>query len=202
VLDLGCGVGYFSHLCLKEEARVISMDFSMDALSFCKEEYGDLLHLANGDASALPFLSESFDLVLMNDIIEHLTPEKGKKMLHEARRVLRPMGAVILDTDNERFIMNKPGFRRLNHLLQRNTVQQKALDEIKKGDHAPSLHVKIYDIFELKALFQEVGFEIEAYDTYPYIAVPLRDAFFNLPLLKGLFKPIKGDFQIFRCRKV
>lgn len=201
VLDLGCGVGYFSDLCLGQGARVKSMDFSMEALKFCLSEYGDKLTLINADASALPFKDLSFDLVLMNDIIEHLTPEIGRKMLEETKRVLRPGGSLILDTDNERYLMNKPGFRRLNGFLQKNTAQQKALNQIKKGDHAPSLHVKIYDVLELKALFQELGFEVQSYDTYPYIAVPLRDAFFNFPLWSVLFKHNKGDFQIYRCKK-
>jgi hypothetical protein len=54
---------------------------------------------------------------------------------------------------------------------------------------------------ELRALLQGVGFRIDAFDTYPYIAVPSRDAFFNLPLLRGLFRRVKGDVQIFLARK-
>jgi len=174
----------------------------MDALRFCREEYCEKLNLTNADAADLPYVDRAFDLVLMNDIIEHLTVDTGKKMLQETKRVLRKGGALILDTDNERYLMNKPGFRRLNDFLQRKTDQQKALNNIKKGDHAPSLHVKIYDVYELKALFIDLGFEIEAFDTYPYIAAPLRDAVFNFPLLNILFKHVKGDFQIYRCRKL
>ena len=47
----------------------------------------------------------------------------------------------------------------------------------------------------------QVGYVIEDFDTYPYIAVPSRDALFNLPGLRGLFRGVKGDVQIFRARK-
>lgn len=201
VLDLGCGVGFFSDLCLGRGARVTSMDFSLDALRFCREEYGDRLTLTRGDASALPFRDNVFDWVLMNDIIEHLTPEVGRGMLEEARRVLRQGGRCLLDTDNERFLMNRRGFRRLNWILQRNTPQQKALDEIKSKCKASSLHVKIYDVAELRRLLLDVGFEIEAFEVYPYIAIPLRDALFNLPVVRSLMRNVKGDVQIYCCRK-
>lgn len=201
VLDLGCGVGFFSDLCRAGGAWVASMDFSLEALGFCREEYAGALHLIQADATRLPFPDGAFDVVLMNDIIEHLTAEMGRAMLEETHRVLRKGGYCILDTDNERYLMNRPGFRRINDLLQRNTAQMKALREIKKSNQAPSLHVKIYDIVELKELFARLGFRVDAYDTYPYIAAPLRDACFNFPGLHLLFKKIKGDVQIFRCRK-
>ena len=201
VLDLGCGVGFFSELCRGAGAEVVSMDFSREALAFCRSEYGTRLTLVNGDGTALPFRSERFDWVLMNDILEHLTPAMGRAMLEETGRVLKQGGRFVLDTDNERYLMNRPGFRRLNAFLQRGTPQQKALDAIKKTNRAPSLHVKIYDFYELERLFRELGFRIEAYDTYPYIAVPIRDALFNLPGLKRLFRAVKGDFQIYRCVK-
>jgi ubiquinone/menaquinone biosynthesis C-methylase UbiE len=201
VLDLGCGVGFFSDMCRAAGAQVSSMDFSMEALRFCREEYEGSLRLVQADAAHLPFPDAAFDVVIMNDIIEHLTARMGRAMLEETHRVLRQGGCCVLDTDNERYLMNRPGFRRINDILQKNTVQQKALHEIKKVNQAPSLHVKIYDILELKALFTELGFQVEAYDTYPYIAAPLRDRFFNFPLLSILFKRVKGDVQIFRCRK-
>lgn len=201
VLDLGCGVGFFSELCLNLGAEVASMDFSIDALAFCREEYGDRLVLTRGDAASLPYLDGSFDLVLMNDIIEHLTPEIGMAMLQETRRVLKRGGAFILDTDNERYLMNRPGLRRLNAFLQRNTDQRKALAEIKKDNPAPSLHVKIYDVEELRSLFREIGFVTERSEVYPYIAVPIRDAFFRFFLFRPLFRWVKGDVQIHRCRK-
>jgi ubiquinone/menaquinone biosynthesis C-methylase UbiE len=195
-------VGFFSDLCQTLGASVISLDFSLDALHFCREEYGNRLILTRGDATALPYGNASFDWVLLNDIIEHLTPQMGQDMLRETHRVLKKGGRFILDTDNRGYVMNRPGLRRLNGFLQRRTDQQKALNKIKETHQAPSLHVKIYGVSELKRLFKKLGFTIDAYDTYPYISVPLRDALFNLPGIRSLMKHGKGDVQIFCCRKI
>ena len=71
----------------------------------------------------------------------------------------------------------------------------------KKTFDAPTLHIKIYTVGELRRLLTSVGFRIDRFDTYPYIAVPSRDAVFNLPLIRSLMRDIKGDVQIFRAVK-
>jgi hypothetical protein len=80
-------------------------------------------------------------------------------------------------------------------------VQRKALAKIKQTYTAPTLHIKIYTVHELRALLTSVGFRIEDFDTYPYIAVPARDAVLNLPGLRSLFRNVKGDVQIFKAVK-
>jgi len=200
VLDLGCGVGFFGGTAQQRGARVTGLDFSAVALQLCRQRQPQMAVL-RGDATRLPFASGSFDVVLLNDIIEHLAEDLGRAMLAEVFRVLRPGGRLVVDTDNDAFIMGKKGLRRLNDWLERDTPQRVALREIKKTYNAPTLHIRIYSAAELRALLEGAGFVIEAFDTYPYIAVPSRDAFFNFPLLRGLFRGVKGDVQIFRARR-
>jgi len=138
---------------------------------------------------------------MLNDIVEHLAEEPGRRMIEEVFRVLRPGGRLVVDTDNDAFIMQRKGLRRLNDWLERDTPQRRALAEIKKSYTAPTLHIKIYTVDELRRLLESVGFRIDAFDTYAYIAVPGRDAFFNLPGLRHLFRNVKGDVQIFRAVK-
>ncbi len=200
VLDLGCGVGFFGGIAQQRGARVTGLDFSAVALQMCQKRQPGMAVL-RGDATRLPFASAAFDVVLLNDIIEHLAEDLGRAMLAEVFRVLRPGGRLVVDTDNDAFLMGRKGFRRLNDWLERDTPQRLALREIKKTWNAPTLHIRIYAAHELRALLEGVGFVIEDFDTYPYIHVPSRDTFFNLPLLRGLFRTVKGDVQIFLARK-
>jgi SAM-dependent methyltransferase len=200
VLDLGCGVGFFGGTARKRGARVVGLDFSAVALELCRaREPG--MRVLRGDATRLPFPDARFDVVLLNDIIEHLAEEPGRHMIAEVFRVLRPGGRLVVDTDNDEFIMGRKGLRRLNDWLEKDTPQRRVLREIKQTYNAPTLHIKIYTVTELRALLEGVGFVIDDFDTYPYIAVPSRDTFFNLPLLRGLFRSVRGDVQIFLARK-
>jgi len=200
VLDLGCGVGFFGGTAKERGARVVGLDFSAVALGLCRQRQPGMAVL-RGDATALPFPDARFDVVLLNDIIEHLAEEPGRTMIEEVFRVLRPGGRLVVDTDNDEFIMGRKGLRRLNDWLEKDTPQRKALAEIKQTYNAPTLHIKIYTVPEMRALLESVGFRIDDFDTYPYIAVASRDTFFNLPLLRNLFRSVKGDVQIFRAVK-
>ncbi len=200
VLDLGCGVGFFGNMARQRGAKVFGLDFAESALHLAAEHHPDL-ELVRGDATNLPYPDARFDLVLLNDIIEHLAEEPGRAMIAETFRVLKPGGALVVDTDNDAFVMQRKGFKRINEWLERKTPQKQALAEIKKTFTAPTLHIKIYTTSELRGTLEAAGYEIERFDTYPYIAVPSRDALFNLPLVRSLLRDVKGDVQIFRARK-
>ncbi|HWB47772.1 MAG TPA: methyltransferase domain-containing protein [Stellaceae bacterium] len=93
VLDVGSGAG--TNLRMLRELgflRVTALDYSEEALRFCRDKgFG---RLSRGDICALPFADGSFDLVLATDIIEHVDDDLGA--LGEIRRVLRPGGMALV----------------------------------------------------------------------------------------------------------
>jgi ubiquinone/menaquinone biosynthesis C-methylase UbiE len=200
VLDLGCGVGFFGGEAARRGGRVTGLDFSSMALEICHERLPQL-SLVRADATRLPFADASFDVALVNDIIEHLAEEPGRRMMQDVHRVLKPGGRLVLDTDNDAFLFHRKGFRRLNDWLEKDTPQRAQLREIKKTFNAPTLHIKIYSVVELRALLEATGFRVEAFDTYTYIDAPARDRLLNLPLVRDLLRGVKGDVQIFGARK-
>jgi SAM-dependent methyltransferase len=52
-----------------------------------------------GDISALPFVSEHFDMVISRSVVEHL--ERPSRVFHEFFRVLRPGGTIVIITPNK-----------------------------------------------------------------------------------------------------
>jgi ubiquinone/menaquinone biosynthesis C-methylase UbiE len=200
LLDLGCGVGFFGGEAQKRGAWVAGLDFSVTALEICHERLPKVGRV-RADATKVPLRDASFDIVLVNDIIEHLSEEAGRAMMREVHRVLRPGGRLVLDTDNEAFLFHRKGFRRLNDWLERDTEQRAALREIKQTWNAPTLHIKIYSVKELRALIESTGFTVESFDTYTYIDAPGRDRFMNLPGVASLFRSVKGDVQVYGARK-
>jgi ubiquinone/menaquinone biosynthesis C-methylase UbiE len=104
VLDLGCGRGEIVRHCARLGALAYGVDFAPVALKLAARLFTDdsqltgRTGLAQSDAKRLPFRGDAFDRVLIFDVVEHLFPWELDLCLAEAKRVLRPGGAVIIHT--------------------------------------------------------------------------------------------------------
>lgn len=86
VLDIGCGTGLM--LSRLKKWQPAGLDFSHLSMHFCRKR--GIRHLMVGDVVHLPVRSNSLDLILALDLIEHI--EDDHAMIREFRRVLRPGG--------------------------------------------------------------------------------------------------------------
>jgi 2-polyprenyl-3-methyl-5-hydroxy-6-metoxy-1,4-benzoquinol methylase len=99
ILDLGCGVGTYSKVLVKEGHRVLSVDTSKEALLHSKAN--GIANLGLISATSLPFKENTFDRILFLDVFEHL--REPRKALKEIYRVLSPEGLLILSTSYPSF---------------------------------------------------------------------------------------------------
>ena len=97
VLDLGSGEGGTS-LLFSQHSTTISYDLSLTRLKR-QQNSGSSYPLINGNAETLPFADSTFDLIILQDVIEH-TIEKNK-IVDELKRVLKENGIIYLSTPNK-----------------------------------------------------------------------------------------------------
>jgi len=98
VLDVGCGDGYLMGLLSTGCERVFGVDPEQRGVALASAQlrsFGNC-HVARASCYALPFRPESFDVVLLADVIEHL--EYPALCLQELRRVLVPGGMAFVTT--------------------------------------------------------------------------------------------------------
>jgi SAM-dependent methyltransferase len=91
ILDVGCGTGANLEM-LSQFGEAEGVDVSAEALSFCQAR--GLPKVKQGEAEALPYEDDSFDLVTGLDVVEHLDDDLAG--LKEMRRVLRREGRALL----------------------------------------------------------------------------------------------------------
>jgi SAM-dependent methyltransferase len=90
VLDVGCGEGAtLFHLGASEGA--VGVDLFEEKLAFAREKLPRCRFVA-ASAESLPFSAESFDHVLVRDVIHHL--DEPERLIDECRRVLAPGGRI------------------------------------------------------------------------------------------------------------
>jgi SAM-dependent methyltransferase len=93
VLEVGSGTGRWVIELRPFVQRIVGLDFSFGMLEQAHMRNDQLL-LTNGDANHLPFPSESFDLVLSVNALQHYTDRRA--FITEARRLLRAGGALAI----------------------------------------------------------------------------------------------------------
>lgn len=129
-LDAGCGTGN-NLLHLGRRARATGVDFSEEALRFCKERG---VAVARGSVLQLPFKDGGFDGVTSFDVIYHRWVSDDRAALSEMARVLRPGGLLL--------------------------VRVPALSML-WGAHDEAVHSRHrYTRGELRALFEAAGFDV------------------------------------------
>lgn len=93
VLDVGCSSGAtLRSLTGLGYTRVQGIDISPEAIATCQQKGG--ADVTVGDATAMPFASRSFHLLIASDVLEHIDEEE--KALREWHRVLRPSGVLLV----------------------------------------------------------------------------------------------------------
>lgn len=104
VLDVGCGRGEILLRTSKLGARAFGIDYAAVAVRLSRAivqgpaNTSSPIGVYQASALYLPFERESFDRVLMLDIVEHLYPEELSAALKEAYRVLKPGGRIVIHT--------------------------------------------------------------------------------------------------------
>lgn len=95
VLDLGVGTGKFLKLFLRAGnfRRAVGLDFSINMLRVCREELPQGPGLVSADFHALPFLPESFDLVISSFTLRSV--KNLSLFFDEIYSVLRPHGKAV-----------------------------------------------------------------------------------------------------------
>lgn len=143
ILDVGCGTGETTKF-LANFGKVWGVDISRKALDFCREQ--GLERLEKSSATDLSFGDQSFDLVAMLDIVEHV--EGDDRALREAHRVLDTGGQLLVTVPALKYLWS---------------------------DHDEALdHKRRYSKKELKERIQDAGFRIERLSyAISFLALPI-----------------------------
>ena len=102
ILDLGSGQGGTADV-LSEKNIVISLDLSITRI-LNQNTFSNKLFRVNGDALKVPLRNNSFDLVILQDVIEHVS-DPGK-IIDKIYSLLKENGVLYLSTPNKYSIFN------------------------------------------------------------------------------------------------
>jgi 2-polyprenyl-3-methyl-5-hydroxy-6-metoxy-1,4-benzoquinol methylase len=189
-LDIACGPGYFSKMLSERGWRTTGIDSDRQNVESARSHASEV-HL--GDAISV--LSKQprghYDFVLALEIIEHMSEQQGKTLLEGIRRVMRPVGTLVISTPNRFSLEGFKGYYWGEKLKG------------KKWAAWDRTHVHIYSSREIIGLVKKCRFSVQGITGYWYTdALPLV-GHFRPPLLKSKHFPLNriGFNIIVKCRK-
>ena len=182
ILDLGCGTGVLSLVASKIARLVYAVDPNIDRVRLLKlrvESEGiENVVFAVADEKSLPFEPETFDLIILNGVLEWIPEGRGDKDPHRVAeetivmlsRLLRVGGEIYIGIENRYGLRYLLGGRDEHTGLRMVTVLPRRLSDIyhrwKKG--VPHRRYT-YSLKELKGMAEGAG--LECGEVY----MPLRD---------------------------
>jgi ubiquinone/menaquinone biosynthesis C-methylase UbiE len=177
VFDCGCGMGFYLMALGKlRKLRLVGLDGDMERLEWARREKVPA-SLLNGNIFQLPFAGESFDKVLMSEVLEHLSDDVLG--LKEIFRVLKPGGIMALSVPHENYPY---WWDPINGTWTRLGGQP-----FRSGPMVGiwSNHERLYQPRDLIAKFQNAGFQLEAVEEQTHFSFP-----FIHFIVYGIGKPL------------
>jgi SAM-dependent methyltransferase len=161
ILDVGCGIGTYVRRFRDFSPDVHGVDVDSDRIAAGSIA---LPNLRVARSEALPFPDGRFDVVFLNEVIEHV--DDDRQTLAEAARVLRPGGAIVVFAPNRWFPFETHGVYIGRRFYFGNIPAIGYLPNMMRDRLAP--HVRAYSHSGIERLFDGLPVVLQTHDyVYP-----------------------------------
>ncbi|HKO18839.1 MAG TPA: class I SAM-dependent methyltransferase [Acidobacteriaceae bacterium] len=101
ILDAGCGAGCYVQALGGMGYEVVGVEYLASKVAAWQSRNPGDPRVHRADIALLPFRDESFDAVILNEVLEHVPDDRA--VLTEVARVLRWRGLLLVFSPNRRF---------------------------------------------------------------------------------------------------
>lgn len=107
LLDAGCGYGRLSKILVNNVKKIIGIDINEDNILYAKEYVGTEKfegHVVDLSKGILPFSNESFDKIVIDNVLMFLNKEEQQNLFKEIGRVIKKGGVLAFNTSNAKYL--------------------------------------------------------------------------------------------------
>ncbi|MBL6965580.1 MAG: class I SAM-dependent methyltransferase [Anaerolineales bacterium] len=146
VLENGCGVGMYVEKLSAFGGKVVGLEFDFERGA---EAHTNSPHIVNAAGEHLPFPTESYDLILSHEVVEHVQDDRAA--VAEMVRVLKPGGRAVIFCPNRGYPFETHGIYWRGKYYFGNKPLVNWLPRRWRDKLAP--HVKVYSPKDMRKLF-------------------------------------------------
>lgn len=107
VLEIGCGIGTFTSLLISyiSAGQILALDISPKSIELAQEAYSNKnVRFEAADATEYDFGNETFDVIILPDVLEHIPLELHTKLFEKLSKILTPNGFVSIHIPNPYYL--------------------------------------------------------------------------------------------------
>jgi SAM-dependent methyltransferase len=146
IFEDGCGVGMYLSRLAKEARQAVGLDIELERTIETRQINNQVLC---GEGEHLPFPSNTFDLVLSHEVLEHV--QDDRLAVEEIVRALRPGGRLVMFVPNRGYPFETHGIYWQGKYRFGNIPLVNYLPDRWRNRLAP--HVRVYSRGKLQRLF-------------------------------------------------
>ncbi len=180
ILDCACGRGFYLNMFrYVSRCRLVGLELEDEIIRKAQRNVGHLpnLLLTNANIYSLPYPDNTFDGVILSEILEHI--ERDVDGLKEVLRVLKPGGVVAITVPNANYPFWWDPINKTLETLFQTHIQHGPLAGIWAN------HVRLYTRDQLRQSVLAAGFAVEEERAFTHHSFP-----FIHNLVYGLGKPL------------
>ncbi len=183
ILDIGSGIGGTASV-LSETNTCISLDISFMKLR--SQDESPSMHRVCADGRFLPFRPGTFDVIILQDVIEHI--DHAERVLNEVFHVLKDSGLIYISSPNKfssaNIIADPHWGLPLVSLFSRPCIKKYVLPLLRKSERNRDDFAALYSINTIKKFIGDQG------------CLKLWTSFATSELFKGNKGIIWSDFHL------
>ncbi|HEX2622809.1 MAG TPA: methyltransferase domain-containing protein [Phototrophicaceae bacterium] len=187
ILDMPCGRGFYLNMFrYVSNCRLVGAELDAPVIEKARQNVGGLpnLMLNRANIYALPYPDNTFDAVILSEILEHIDDDVAG--LKEALRVLKPGGVVAITVPNANYPFWWDPINKTLETLFNTHIQ-----------HGPfaglwANHVRLYTRDQLRTAAANAGFDVEEERNFTHYSFPFIHNLvygFGMPLLESGVMP-------------
>ncbi len=180
ILDCACGRGFYLNMFrYVSDCALVGLELEWDVINMARRSVGNLsdLMLTNASIDHLPYADDSFDGVILSEILEHIEDDVGG--LREVYRVLKRGGTVAITVPNANYPFWWDPLNRTLETILGTHIHAGPLAGIWAN------HVRLYDSEQLHDAVRSAGFYVEEERSFTHYCFPFIHNF-----VYGLGKPL------------
>ncbi len=143
VVDIACGEGYGTNILAGSALDIVGIDINKETVENASKKYRkNNLHYKVGSVANIPLKSNSVDVIVSYETIEHVDEEAQKSFLKETKRVLKQDGVLIISTPNKELYSDRYHYHNEFHIKE--FYKQEFIQFIKSSFE----HLQLYNQYD------------------------------------------------------